>query len=106
VVYSHSPQPEARDEESSLRADPRKEGGRYLRTPMVQGAQHIVGPFGQDSDLRRWGLKLSERGDRNGKKRAEVAVTRKLSVLLHELWLSGEVYEPLRNHNVVASAVA
>jgi transposase len=74
-----------------------KEGDPYLRTLLVQGAQHILGPFGADSDLRRWGLKLAERGGRNGKKRAIIAVARKLAVLLHRLWVSGEVYEPLRN---------
>ena len=75
-----------------------KEGNRYLRTLLVQGAHYILGPFGEDSDLRRWGLKLAERGGSNAKKRAVVAVARKLAVLLHKLWVSGEVYEPLRNH--------
>jgi len=51
-----------------------KEGDRYLRTMMVQGAHYILGPFGADSDLRRWGLKLAERGGKNAKKRAVVAV--------------------------------
>jgi transposase len=74
-----------------------KEGDPYLRTLLVQGAQHILGPFGIDCDLRRWGLKLAERGGRNGKKRAIVATARKLAVLLHHLWVSGEVYEPLHN---------
>ena len=60
-----------------------KEGDPYLRTLLVQGAQHILGPFGVDCDLRRWGLKLAERGGRNGKKRAIVATARKLAVLLH-----------------------
>jgi len=83
-----------------------KEGDRYLRTLMVQGAHYILGPFGQDSDLRRWGLKLAERGGKNAKKRAVVAVARKLAVLLHKLWVSGELYEPLRNNHKVASAVA
>ena len=55
---------------------------------------------------RRWGLKLSERGGKNAKKRAVVAVARKLSVLLHKLWMSGEVYEPLRNHRAIVGAVA
>jgi transposase len=83
-----------------------KEGDRYLRTLMVQGAHYVLGPFGQDSDLRRWGLKLAERGGKNAKKRAVVAVARKLAVLLHKLWVSGEVYEPLRNNHKVVSAVA
>jgi len=83
-----------------------KEGDRYLRTLMVQGAHYILGPFGEDSDLRRWGLKLAERGGKNAKKRAVIAVARKLAVLLHKLWVSGEVYEPLRNNHKVVSAVA
>jgi transposase len=74
-----------------------KEGDPYLRTLLVQGAHHILGPFGADSDLRCWGLKLAERGGKSGKKRAIIAVARKLAVLLHHLWVSGEVYEPLRN---------
>ncbi|MGO9087373.1 MAG: transposase [Terriglobales bacterium] len=74
-----------------------KEGDPYLRTLLVQGAQHILGPFGVDCDLRRWGLKLAERGGKSGKKRAIIATARKLAVLLHHLWVSGEVYEPLHN---------
>ena len=83
-----------------------KEGDRYLRTMMVQGAHYILGPFGEDSDLRRWGRKLGERGGKNAKKRAVVAVARKLAVLLHRLWVSGEVYEPLRNSQAAMRAVA
>jgi transposase len=83
-----------------------KEGNPYLRTLLVQGAHHILGPFGADSDLRRWGLKLAERGGKNGKKRAVIATARKLAVLLHRLWVSGEVYEPLRGVNRMAAAVA
>jgi len=74
-----------------------KEGDPYLRTLLVQGAQHILGPFGPDCELRRWGLRLAERGGSNGKKPAIVATARKLAVLLHHLWISGEVYQPLRN---------
>src|ERR1700693_4717706 len=83
-----------------------KEGDRYLRTMMVQGAHYILGPFGEDSDLRRWGRKLAERGGKNAKKRAVVAVARKLAVLLHRLWVGGEVYEPLRNSQKAMREVA
>jgi len=83
-----------------------KEGDPYLRTLLVQGAQHILGPFGVDCDLRRWGLKLAERGGRNGKKRAIVATARKLAVLLHHLWVSGEVYDPLHNRSRMTIAAA
>ena len=83
-----------------------KEGDPYLRTLLVQGAQHILGPFGADSDLRRWGLRLAERGGKNGKKRAIIATARKLAVLLHRLWVSGEVYEPLRNSHRSQAAAA
>jgi transposase len=83
-----------------------KEGDPYLRTLLVQGAHHILGPFGADSDLRRWGLKLAERGGKSRKKRAVIATARKLAVLLHRLWVSGEVYEPLRNSNQRAMPAA
>jgi transposase len=83
-----------------------KEEDRYLRTMMVQGAHYILGPFGEDSDLRRWGQKLAARGGKNAKKRSVVAVARKLAILLHRLWISGEVYEPLRNSQKSMRAVA
>ena len=82
-----------------------KEGDEYLRPLLVQGAHYILGPFGEDTDLRRWGQKLAERGGKNAKKRAVVAVARKLSVLLHRLGVNGEVYEPLHNSQKL-SAVA
>src|SRR6185295_14234431 len=74
-----------------------KEGDVYLRKLLVQGAHCIVSRRGPDTDLKRWGLKLATRGGKNAKKRAIVAVARKLAVLLHRLWVGGEVYEPLRN---------
>jgi transposase len=83
-----------------------KEGDRYLRTLLVQGAYYIRGSFGQDSNLRRWGLKLSERGGRDAKKPALVAAARKLAVLLHKLGVSKEVYEPLRNNRKQMAQVA
>ena len=83
-----------------------KEGDEYLRTLLVQGAHYILGPFGEDSDLRRWGQKLAARGGKTGKKRAVVAVARKLAVLLHRLWVSGETYEPLHNNQKAMGAAA
>ena len=55
----------------------------------------MLGAFGPDTDLRRYGLRLCERGGKNAKKRAVVAVARKLAVLLHHLWVTGDAYEPL-----------
>jgi transposase len=81
-----------------------KGGDIYLRKTLVNCAQHILGPYGADSDLRRFGLRICERGGKNAKKRAVVAVARKLAVLLHRLWVSGEVYEPLRNNAKAAAA--
>ena len=100
-------QPGRRDSgESEPQMHISKEGDEYLRTLLVQGAHYILGPFGEDSDLRRWGKKLAERGGKNAKKRAVVAVARKLAVLLHRLWVSGEVYEPLRNSQKAMSTAA
>jgi transposase len=83
-----------------------KEGDLYLRQLMVQAAQHILSRRGPDTDLKRWGLKRCERGGKNAKKKAIVAVARKLAVLLHHLWVSGEVYEPLHNSQLAKSATA
>ncbi len=83
-----------------------KEGDIYLRKLLVQGAHCILSRRGPDTDLKRWGLKLAERGGKNAKKRAIVAVARKLAVRLHRLWVTGEVYEPLRNSQVLPAKKA
>jgi transposase len=74
-----------------------KEGDEMLRRLLVGSAHYILGPFGSDSDLRRHGEKIASRGAKNSKKRAVVAVARKLAVLLHRLWVTAEVYDPLHN---------
>jgi transposase len=74
-----------------------KEGDEMLRKLLVGSAHYILGPFGSDSDLRRHGEKIAARGGKNAKKRAAVAVARKLCVLLHRLWVTAEVYEPLHD---------
>ena len=74
-----------------------KAGDGMLRRLLIGSAHYILGPFGPDTDLRRYGLRLCARGGKNAKKRAAVAVARKLAVLLHRLWIGGEVYEPLRH---------
>ncbi len=83
------------DREPQLRIT--KAGDGMMRRLLVGSAHYILGPFGPDTDLRRYGLELGRRGGKNAKKRAVVAVARKLAVLLHRLWITGEVYDPLRN---------
>ena len=83
-----------------------KEGDEMMRKLLVGSAHYVLGPFGQDSDLRRHGQKIASRGGKNAKKRAAVAVARKLSVLLHRLWVSGEVYDPLHNAHRRADVAA
>ena len=83
--------------ESSPQLGITKSGNVLLRRLLVGSAHYILGPFGEDSDLRRYGLALAERGGKAAKKKAVVAVARKLAVLLHRLWVTGEDYEPLRN---------
>ena len=72
-----------------------KAGNVLLRRLLVNCANYILGPFGPDSDLKTWGLKLSARGGKNARRRAKVAVARKLAVLMHRLWVTGEVYQPI-----------
>lgn len=84
--------------DQSGESDPQKRitkaGDPFVRRLLVQCAQSLLGPFGHDCDLRRWGLKLAERGGKAAKKRAIVAVARKLAVLLHRLWITGGRYDP------------
>lgn len=72
-----------------------RRGDAMLRRLLVQSSQYILGAFGPDSDLRRFGLRLAERGGKRAKRRATIAVARKLAILLHRLWVTGEVYQPL-----------
>jgi transposase len=83
-----------------------KEGNIYLRKILVQGAHVILGRQGSDSDLRRFGQKLMARGGKGAKKKARVAVARKLAVLLHHLWVTGEVYEPLHGQAAPVAVAA
>ena len=87
--------------DQSGESDPGKpisgDGDEMLRRLLVGSAHYILGPFASDSDLRRHGEKIANRGGKNAKKRAVVAVARKLAVLLHRLWITGECYEPLHN---------
>jgi transposase len=88
--------PEQRESgESAPQLGISKCGNNHLRWLLVQAAHYILSRLAPDSGLRRWGLQLASRGGKNGKRRAVVAVARKLAVLLHRLWVTGEVYEPL-----------
>ena len=79
-----------------------KAGDPFLRRLLVQCAHHVLGRYGAASDLRTWGHSIGERGGNNGTKRAVVAVARKLAVLLHRLWVSGEQYQPVGYRRVAA----
>ncbi len=85
---------------SSGQSDPQlrisKEGDPYLRRLLVQCAHYILGPYGADCDLRRFGQRLAASGGKTAKKRATIAVARKLSVLMHRLLVTGQAYEALR----------
>lgn len=79
------------------RRQPSGDGDRMMRSLLVQCAHYMLGPLGEDSDLRRFGERIAQRGGRDQKKRAVIAVARKLAVVMHRLWVAGEVYDPLRN---------
>lgn len=84
---------------SSGESDPQlritKAGDRSMRRLLVIAANYILGRFGPDCDLRRFGLKIAGEGNKTARKRARVAVARKLAVRMHHLWRNGEVYDPL-----------
>lgn len=79
-----------------------KAGDRLLRRLLVTSAHYVLGPFGPDTDLRRWGLRLAERGGKAAKKRAVVAVARRLAVLLHRLWVTDEPYARVLDERAAA----
>jgi len=83
-----------------------KAGDGHLRRLLVGCAHYILGPFGPDCDLKRFGLKLAERGGKNAKRRAVIAVARKLAVLLHSLWKSRATYDPFYQQNRKQKQVA
>lgn len=83
-----------------------KAGNGFLRKLLVQCAHYILGHYGQDSDLRRWGLQLAQRSGRRSKRSAVVAVARKLTVLLHTLWTKKTEYQPLRKPDPVPGVEA
>jgi transposase len=72
-----------------------KRGDDFMRRLLIEAAHYTLGPFGPDSDLRRFGLQLLGQGGKRAKKRAVVAVARKLATLLHRLWITGEAYHAL-----------
>ncbi len=79
-----------------------KRGDRFLRRLLVNAAAYILGPFGEDSDLRRYGERIAGSGSQRDKARARIAVARKLACLLHHLWRTGCVWDP----NYAASAAS
>jgi transposase len=81
-----------------------KAGDALVRRLLMQAAHYILGPFGQDCDLRRYGERIASRGGKKAKRIATVAVARKLAVLLHRLWIAGEVYQPLHAAQQQAAA--
>ena len=80
-----------------------KRGDQHLRRLLVTASTYIMGGRSQDSDLKRFGERLAARGGQSSKAKARIAVARKLSVLLHRLLVTGEVYEPLRNSEPVVA---
>ena len=83
-----------------------KTGNIYLRRLLVQSAHYILGRFGPDSALRRWGLRLAGAGGKRAKKRAVVAVARKLAVILNCMWRRGQPYQPFPEQKPAALAAA
>jgi transposase len=88
-------QSDSGEQEPQLRIT--KAGDGMLRALLIECAHYILGPHGPDCDLRRCGERIAARGGKSAKKKARVAVARKLAVLLHRLWVTGEPYDPLRN---------
>ena len=83
-----------------------KAGNVYLRRLLIGSANYILGPFGPDCDLRRAGERIIGSGGKIARRKAKVAVARKLAVVMHRLWKSGEEYQPLRKEARKSSVAA
>jgi transposase len=83
-----------------------KAGDRLLRSYLVQAAHCMLRKGAPDSDLRAWGLSKAQGGGKRAKRRAIVGVARKLAVMLHRLWATGEVYDPLYNRKAAEASKA
>ena len=91
-----------------------KTGDELLRRYLVQGAHCILRRGAPDSDLKVWGnmrpnggkkvSRKNQKGSQKAKKKAVVSVARKLAVLLHHLWVTGEVYDPHYNRKAAEAA--
>lgn len=83
-----------------------KQGDPEVRRLLVSAATYILGPFGPDCDLRRYGERIRASGSQAARAKARIAVARKLAVLLHRLWITGEVYDPVRNQPTETEAAS
>ena len=78
-----------------------KAGNKLLRRLLVAASHYILGPFGKDCDLKRFGEKLLKRGGspKIVKRKTVVAVARKLAVLMHAVWKGDDDYAPfMKDH--------
>lgn len=80
-----------------------KAGDTYMRVLLANCASHIIGPFGKDCDLRRWGVRLAG-NSKAQRKRARTAVSRKLAVIMLSMWKTGQAYVPFRNPDALQAA--
>lgn len=80
-----------------------KVGSSFMRSTLVQSAQYILGRFGPDCELRRFGLKIMARGGAAAKKKATIAVARKLAVMMHSMWKHQTDYQPLQRATSISN---
>lgn len=70
-----------------------REGDGLLRSYLIEAAQVLLTRTRRSCSLKRWGLRLWKK---KGLAKARVAVARKLAILLHRLWITGETFDPAR----------
>ena len=76
-----------------------KSGDRMVRIALFQAALSLLTRSHRWSALKAWGMGLAKR---RGLKRATVAVARKLSVLLHRLWIDQTEFQWTREDSLAA----
>ena len=67
-----------------------KKGSHELRTLLASAGMKILTHCKKDSSLKTWGIKLAEK---HGKKKAAVAIGRKMAIIMHHIWTKNTVFQ-------------
>lgn len=72
-----------------------------MRTTLYEAANIVLSPTTRWSRLKAWGMQVARR---RGRKRAKVALARRLDVIMHRIWMDGTEFRWIRDGADAAAA--